>query len=82
LQVAPSGAATSLALVPGDDGSAPGSTTLVFETTDIEADVAQLRKRGMDSPMRSRTCPGRGRSGSPTPTATTSSCRPRSRPRA
>ena len=43
LQVAPAGAATSLALVPGDDSSAPGSAT-------IEADIAQLRERGMDLP--------------------------------
>lgn len=50
LQVAPSGAATTIALVPGDDSSTPGSATLVFETTDIEADVAQLRKRGLDLP--------------------------------
>lgn len=50
LQVAPAGAATSLALVPGDDTNAPGSATLVFETDDIEADVAQLRGRGLDLP--------------------------------
>lgn len=50
LQVAPAGAATSLALVPGDGSSAPGSATLVFETDDIEEDVAQLRERGLDLP--------------------------------
>lgn len=50
LQVAPAGAATSLALVPGDESIALGSATVVFESDDIEADIAELRKRGMDLP--------------------------------
>lgn len=43
LQVAPEGSSTSLALVPGGDSSPPGSLGgLVLETSDIDADVAQL----------------------------------------
>lgn len=50
LQVSPAGAATSLAIVPGDRDTRPGSATVVFESNDIEADAATLRARGVDLP--------------------------------
>ncbi|HSK90899.1 MAG TPA: VOC family protein [Euzebyales bacterium] len=49
LQVGPDGAATTLALVSGDERAAPGSVGgLVFETTDIDGDVSALARRGVD----------------------------------
>ncbi len=51
LQVAPEAAATTLALVQGDGDTAPGSVRgLVFETDDIEGDLARFRARGLDLP--------------------------------
>ena len=51
LQVAPRGAATTLALVPGDERTAPGSLgALVLETSDVDKDVALLVERGVDVP--------------------------------
>jgi predicted enzyme related to lactoylglutathione lyase len=50
LQVAPSGGATSLALVLGNGEDAPTSATVVLESDDIEADIAVLRERGVDLP--------------------------------
>ncbi|MEV0675253.1 glyoxalase superfamily protein [Actinosynnema sp. NPDC050436] len=50
LQVAPPGAASTLAIVPGSGDNQPGSAAVVFETDDIEADVAALRGRGVDLP--------------------------------
>jgi catechol 2,3-dioxygenase-like lactoylglutathione lyase family enzyme len=51
LQVAPRGAATTLALVPDGEHAAPGSIGgLVFETSDIDADVATLGNRGVAFP--------------------------------
>ena len=50
LQVAPEGAATSLAIVPGDGETQPGSATVVFESNDIDADAQSLRARGVDLP--------------------------------
>ncbi|MDS1272345.1 glyoxalase superfamily protein [Lipingzhangella sp. LS1_29] len=50
LQVAPAGAATSLAIVPGHTVAPPGSATVVFESDDIEADAQALRARGVDLP--------------------------------
>lgn len=50
LQVAPQGAATSLALIPDDGSSSSASATVVFESTDIEADAQLFRTRGIDLP--------------------------------
>ena len=51
LQVVPEGAATSLALVPGTAAVPPGSVFgLVFETDDLDGDVAELRDRGVQLP--------------------------------
>ncbi|WP_087015336.1 glyoxalase superfamily protein [Leucobacter sp. 7(1)] len=50
LQVAPEGASTSLALVPGDSPAQTGTATVVFESTDIEADAQILRTKGVDLP--------------------------------
>lgn len=47
LQVAPSGVATSLALVPGNGEDA---ATVVFESDDLEGDITALRERGVDLP--------------------------------
>jgi catechol 2,3-dioxygenase-like lactoylglutathione lyase family enzyme len=49
LDVAPSGAATTVALVPPMEGnSAGGETGVAFSTNDIDADHADLRERGVD----------------------------------
>jgi catechol 2,3-dioxygenase-like lactoylglutathione lyase family enzyme len=50
IEVAPAGAANSIALVgPGEGGPAGGARTYcAFATTDIEADHASLRARGVD----------------------------------
>lgn len=50
LQVAPAGAVTSLALVPGTGGGEAGSATVVLESDDFEVDIAVLRERGVDLP--------------------------------
>ncbi|KIP52863.1 VOC family protein [Leucobacter komagatae] len=50
LQVAPEGAATSLALIPDEGSSPPAPATVVFESTDIEADAQLFRTRGVDLP--------------------------------
>lgn len=57
LQVALPGAATSLAIVPGTDDRVPGSAAVVFESDDIDADVAALRNRGVDLPGRVEQMP-------------------------
>src|ERR1700682_617358 len=49
VEVAPAGAATSLALMPPREGEAVGiATRVAFSTTDIDADHADLRARGVD----------------------------------
>jgi catechol 2,3-dioxygenase-like lactoylglutathione lyase family enzyme len=50
IEVAPPGAANTIALVPSNEGeSAGGDETLcAFQTADIEADHATLRARGVD----------------------------------
>jgi catechol 2,3-dioxygenase-like lactoylglutathione lyase family enzyme len=50
IEVAPAGAANSIALVgPGEGGPVAGDRTYcAFATTDIEADHASLRARGVD----------------------------------
>ncbi len=49
VEVAPPGAATSIALVPPREGEPTGIETRVgFTTGDIEADHADLRARGVD----------------------------------
>src|SRR2546430_16308529 len=49
VDVAPPGAATTIALVPPREGEAAGIETRVgFTTEDIEADHASLRARGVD----------------------------------
>ena len=50
LQVAPEGAATSLAIVPGYGETHPGDATVTFESNNIEADAQALRARGVDLP--------------------------------
>ena len=51
LQVAPEGAQTSLALVPGDASLTAGSLRgTVLQTTDIDATVEQLREHGVEFP--------------------------------
>ena len=57
LQVAPAGAATSLAIIPGGGNTKPGSATVVLESDDIEADVQALRARGVDLPDRLEQMP-------------------------
>ncbi|MFI7609064.1 VOC family protein [Micromonospora sp. NPDC049366] len=48
VQVAPKGAATALTLVTWFPSMPPGSLKgLVFETDDLDGDVAQLRERGV-----------------------------------
>lgn len=50
VEVAPEGAATSIALVPPREGEAAGiETRVAFATTDIDADHASLRERGVDA---------------------------------
>jgi catechol 2,3-dioxygenase-like lactoylglutathione lyase family enzyme len=49
VEVAPAGAATSLALVTPREGEATGiDTRIAFATADIDADHAALRERGVD----------------------------------
>jgi hypothetical protein len=49
VEVAPSGAATVIAIVPPREGEPTGIETRVgFSTSDIEADYADLRARGVD----------------------------------
>ena len=49
LEVAPPGAATTVAIVPPREGDPVGIETRVgFSTTDIDADHADLRDRGVD----------------------------------
>jgi catechol 2,3-dioxygenase-like lactoylglutathione lyase family enzyme len=49
VEVAPSGAATTLALVVPREGEATGiETRVAFSTTDIDADHADLQARGVD----------------------------------
>lgn len=49
LEVAPPGAATSVAIVPPREGDATGiDTHTAFTTDDIDADHADLRSRGVD----------------------------------
>jgi catechol 2,3-dioxygenase-like lactoylglutathione lyase family enzyme len=49
VEVAPAGAATSLALVTPRDGETTGiETRVAFSTTDIDADHADLQARGVD----------------------------------
>jgi catechol 2,3-dioxygenase-like lactoylglutathione lyase family enzyme len=48
LEVAPPGAATTLALVPRSEGDSTGSE-VSFSTRNAEADHAQLRARGVDA---------------------------------
>ena len=50
IEVAPPGAANSIALVPSGEGAAPGGDAAhcAFATDDIEADHAALRERGVD----------------------------------
>jgi catechol 2,3-dioxygenase-like lactoylglutathione lyase family enzyme len=49
LDVAPPGAATSIAVVPPmGEGSPGGETGIAFATDDIDADHADLRERGVD----------------------------------
>ena len=49
LEVAPRGAATSIAIVPPPEGGKIGvETGIAFETPDIEADYSNLKARGVD----------------------------------
>jgi catechol 2,3-dioxygenase-like lactoylglutathione lyase family enzyme len=50
IEVAPTGAANTIALVPSSEGKAAGGsqTYCAFATEDIEADHATLRARGVD----------------------------------
>jgi catechol 2,3-dioxygenase-like lactoylglutathione lyase family enzyme len=49
VEVAPAGAATTLALVPPREGAATGiETRVAFASADIDADHASLRDRGVD----------------------------------
>jgi catechol 2,3-dioxygenase-like lactoylglutathione lyase family enzyme len=50
VEVAPTGAATTIALVPPREGESAGIETRVgFNTADIDADHADLRARGVDA---------------------------------
>ena len=50
IEVAPAGAATTIALVPPREGESAGIETRVgFTTEDIDADHADLRARGVDA---------------------------------
>jgi len=50
IEVAPAGAATTIALVPPREGEPAGIETRVgFTTEDIDADHADLRARGVDA---------------------------------
>ncbi|HEV3070416.1 MAG TPA: VOC family protein [Solirubrobacteraceae bacterium] len=49
VEVAPAGAATTVALVMPREGEAAGiETRVAFSTTDIDADYAALKERGVD----------------------------------
>ena len=49
VEVAPAGAATTIALVPPREGESPGIETRIgFSTEDVDADHADLRDRGVD----------------------------------
>jgi catechol 2,3-dioxygenase-like lactoylglutathione lyase family enzyme len=49
VEVAPPGAATTLALMPPQEGETVGiSTRVAFSSEDIDADHAQLRAKGVD----------------------------------
>jgi catechol 2,3-dioxygenase-like lactoylglutathione lyase family enzyme len=49
LEVAPPGAATTLSIVPPREGESAGIQTRIgFATTDVDADHAALRERGVD----------------------------------
>ena len=48
VEVAPPGAATTIALIPRGDGD-PTETEVSFATTNAEADHARLRARGVDA---------------------------------
>jgi catechol 2,3-dioxygenase-like lactoylglutathione lyase family enzyme len=49
IEVAPAGAATTIAIVPPREGEAAGiETRVAFETDDIEADYASLKSQGVD----------------------------------
>jgi len=49
IEVAPRGAATTLALMPPGEGESAGvDTRVAFSTEDIDADHADLRSRGVD----------------------------------
>lgn len=49
VEVAPAGAATRIALVPASESNPVGAAgTVAFATTDVEADHAALRDRGVD----------------------------------
>ena len=49
LEVAPPGAATTIALVPPREGESAGVETRIgFTTEDVDADHAELRDRGVD----------------------------------
>jgi catechol 2,3-dioxygenase-like lactoylglutathione lyase family enzyme len=50
IEVAPPGAATSIAIVPPREGEPTGiETRVAFATDDIDADHANLRSRGVDA---------------------------------
>jgi len=51
IEVAPPGAATTIALIPRGEGAegGPGATEVSFATSDAEADHAALRARGVDA---------------------------------
>jgi catechol 2,3-dioxygenase-like lactoylglutathione lyase family enzyme len=49
VEVAPSGGATTLALMPPREGESTGiATRVAFSTSDIDSDHAELRARGVD----------------------------------
>jgi predicted enzyme related to lactoylglutathione lyase len=49
VEVAPAGAATTIALVPGRDETSPGTQSrIILDTDDIDAAHADLRDRGVD----------------------------------
>jgi predicted enzyme related to lactoylglutathione lyase len=50
VEVAPAGAATTIALMPPQEGDPVGiDTRVAFSTTDIDADFASLRANGVDT---------------------------------
>src|SRR2546423_15642226 len=49
IEVAPQGAATSIAIVPPPEGEGPGvETRIALNTQDVDADHADLKSRGAD----------------------------------